>query len=133
MTKHPIRTLLGLPFSDRQKRRGRQRKPLDEAEFVREIMVGGGDRAAAILVWKKLQDWVCAENFTPYPSDNLENVFGIAEEELDEDLILSILQELSVPPPSDEALSVFGRIDTPLRVAQLVARCRAEKGAVSQP
>jgi hypothetical protein len=130
---YQIRKLLGLPFSYRQRRLGRERKPLDEAAFVHEITGDDGDHAAAILLWKRLQGWVYAENFAPYPSDDLEKVFGIAEEELDEDLILSILQELSVPPPSDEALSRFGRINTPLRVAQLVGRCRGDCGVVSGP
>jgi hypothetical protein len=121
---NPVKHLLGMPFSGRQARLAQKREALNEAEFVRRIADEGGDRDAATVLWTKLLNLRYPDNFTPYPSDSLLKVFGIAEEELDEDLILAILKELNVRPPSKELLSQFGAIDTPLRVAQLIALCR---------
>jgi len=72
----------------------------------------------------RLKDWTYSDAFTPYPADDLQNVFGIAEEELDEELILGILLELNVPLPSEESRQSIGPVQTPLQVASFVARCR---------
>jgi hypothetical protein len=73
---------------------------------------------------RRLKEWTVVPDFTPYPGDSSGSVFGIAEEELDEDLILSMLRELAVPIPTKAQVSAFGPVDTPLRIAQLVALCR---------
>jgi hypothetical protein len=127
MSDSLLQTLLALPLSVRQKRLTRGRKALTAAEFVQQITDQGGDRDAAVLIWRHLADWGYVAGFTPYPTDNLPSVFGIDEEELDEDLILSILTELKLPVPSQEFLAQFGSVDTPLRVAELAAQCRKSK------
>jgi hypothetical protein len=119
-----IKNLLGFPFSSRQGRLARERQALSETEFVQRIVGQGGDALAAAALWRRLKEWTCVNDFTPYPTDSLGSVFGIAEEELDEDLLLGILRELGLSTPSNELLSEFGVVDTPLRVAQLVAQCR---------
>jgi hypothetical protein len=119
-----VERLFGVPFSWRQRRLARFRSPLTESDFVKSITEFGGDRMAAVVLWRRLKDWTSVRDFTPYPGDSLGFVFGIAEEELDEDLILDVLKELAVPIPTQAQLSAFGPIDTPLRIAQLVAFCR---------
>ena len=88
---------------------------------MQQIVSQGGDRDAAIAVWEELKDSTHGNGFTPAPSDSLSSLFGIAEEELDEDLILAILQKLNVPIPDQEFVSAFGVVDTPLQVARFVA------------
>src|SRR5688572_16990107 len=91
MTIHSnIQRLLGIPFTWRQRRLLDTRAPLDEAAFVDQVVAGGGDRAAAASLWARLRDWIYVEGFTPYPCDDLEHVYGIAEEELDEELVLGL-------------------------------------------
>jgi hypothetical protein len=119
-----IQKLLMLPITLRQRRLARARQRLTASEFVQRIVDQGGDEAAAVILWNHLEDWCVADGFTPHPSDNLGWVFGLGAEELDEDLILRMLEDLHVPIPTWEFLEEFGVIDTPLRVAQLVARCR---------
>jgi hypothetical protein len=97
---------------------------LTESEFVQRILEQGGDHMAAVAVWGRLREWCFVEGFTPYPGDSLAWVFGIAEEELDEDLILGILTELNLQPPNEQLLKDFGPVDTPLRVALLVGLTR---------
>lgn len=53
-------------------------------------------------------------------------VYGIAEEELDEDLVLGILWHPNVTPPSAETLSSLGVIDTPIKIAQFVRQARQQ-------
>lgn len=63
-------------------------------------------------------------NHSRVPSDRLGTVYGIAEQELDADVILSIFRDLNIAPPSNRFLAEFGVVDTPIRIAQLVATCR---------
>jgi hypothetical protein len=91
-----------------------------------QIEEAGGDKIAAGFVHCKLSEWVVADNFTPYPEDNLHSVYGIAEEELDEDIILCLFEEMKIPLPSRDFLAVFGAVDTPLKIAQLVSSSRGE-------
>jgi hypothetical protein len=102
-----------------------KRHALTQLKFIERIRDQGGDAAAAASLWRRLMaEWIYAENFHPEPTDDLSTTFGIAEEELDEDLILSILRELNIDPPPHQFVKGFGPIATPLQVAQFIARCR---------
>ncbi|MGE5833238.1 MAG: hypothetical protein ACM4AI_02040 [Acidobacteriota bacterium] len=127
MSKGLTNFLFRLPFSLRQRHLARDRKALTETEFVRRIMDQGGDPDAAISAWGRLRDWGYEEGFTPYPEDSLGSVFGITEEEKDEDLVLSILKELDVPVPSQETINGFGKVETLLQIAKFVAFCRKQE------
>lgn len=113
-----------MPFRLRQKRLAKEREPLTESDFVASIANAGGDPEAARLVHQELQGWLYAEGFTPYPSDDLERIYGIAEEELDEDLILGVFKQIGLQPPNSEAVKVFGKVQTPLDVARFVKVAR---------
>jgi hypothetical protein len=119
-----IQRLLALPFSLRQNRIANVRPALNEHEFVAQVSKAGGDKRAALLVYQKLGEWIYADGFTPYPEDHLGKLYGIADEELDEDLILDVLHQAGASPPNAEQIAAFGVIDTPLRIAQLVALAR---------
>lgn len=121
-----IQSVLALPFSGRQKQLGKARPPLGEDEFAKQISDAGGDREAAFIVYRKLSEWTYVKGFTPYPVDDLGKIYGIAEEELDEDMILDVLNSLGVPPPSKERVAAFGAVKTPLQITQLVSLARAE-------
>lgn len=97
---------------------------MDESEFVQKIGAMGGDEEAAWLIRTRLLDWIYFAGFTPYPEDKLSQIYGIAEEELDEDLILGIFRHLKIEPPTAEALRAFGPINTPIQIAQLVRQVR---------
>lgn len=120
-----LQTVLALPFSRRQKRLASSRPALDEVEFTNRIVDAEGDRESATIIYRKLCDWVYAQGFTPYPDDNLVRIYGMAEEELDEDMILAVLDQLRVPPPNAEQLKRFGLVETPMKVAQLVSFARS--------
>ena len=75
-----LEALLALPFSFRQRRLAQARQSLSETEFVKQIIAQGGDEKAGVAVWRHLSDWGYVDGFTPYPTDSLGAVFGIAEE-----------------------------------------------------
>jgi hypothetical protein len=119
-----LRFLFALPFSYRQKKLTASRSPIDKEQFVSRISAAGGDERAAAIVWDTLLAGWVIEGFTPYPDDSLRRVYGVADEELDDDLIARTLEELHLPIPDRDVVERFGIIDSPCRVAQLVSECR---------
>jgi hypothetical protein len=119
-----IKYLFGLPFSRRQKKLAADRMPMTKAAFVADIVASGGDSQAASLVWDRLAAWRIVESFTPYPDDSLSRVFGIADEELDDDLIVRMFEELNLILPEQKPVREFGVIDSARRAAQFVSLCR---------
>ena len=124
MANSIIQSILALPFSKRQKRLLARRSALSMSDFIRQICAAGGDKEAAEIIYAKLQDCIYVDGFTPYPNDSLGSIFGIAEEELDEDIILDILNQLNLALPSPDLVASFGPIDTPAGVAKLVSVTR---------
>ncbi|MEL6364516.1 MAG: hypothetical protein AAFR11_06725 [Pseudomonadota bacterium] len=119
-----VAKLLMFPFYGRQKRLASKRPSLSEEEFVRRCSETSEDQPAASYVFRHLLEHTLHTAFTPYPDDCLEKVFGIAEEELDEDLILALLRDQQVPPPTDEDVRKFGPVRTPADVVAFVRFAR---------
>lgn len=119
-----VQKFLALPFSARQSALAKKRTAISHSDFVSLITRSGGDAGAADLIHSKLQDWIYHNSFTPHPDDSLSAVFGIAEEELDEDIIMDVLATLGLSAPPQQEVTAFGPIDTATRVAQFVALAR---------
>lgn len=119
-----LQRLLSMPFYDRQRKLARERPPLTKEEFISRVEIAGGDIEAATALYGKLEEWVVADEFTPYPEDSLLTVYGIAEEELDEDIILQIFDKLKIPLPSPASIAAFGIVDTPISIARLASISR---------
>lgn len=117
--------LFAFPLARRQRTLMADRSPMNEADFSLAISDAGGDAPAAPLIRSKLMRIVVEPGFTPYPEDSLYRVFGLADEDLDEDLILAVLIELGLEPPDQASVLSFGAIDTPLRIAQFVTFTRS--------
>lgn len=77
-------------------------------------------REAANMLWVKLIEARVDDQFTPYPDDNLLQVFGLVDEDLDEDVILDIIQEMGSKVPTSEALAQFGSVNTPADIVRLI-------------
>ena len=117
-------SFLALPFTLRQRRLSKSRPPFSGKDFVAAITQRGGDASAAGWMWDHLKDSVYYKSFTPYPDDSLASVFGIAEEELEIDIITTLLERASISLPTTEILQEFGPVATPLQVALLVSHMR---------
>ncbi len=124
--RNVVSAVLNPPFFLRQRRLGRNREPIGKDEFVRRICNAAGDESAAALIWDFLADFILAPGFSPYPDDDLGLVFGLGEEDLDEDLICGTLTQLGLPLPTQAIIDEFGAVDTPLRVAHLAVRMAQE-------
>jgi hypothetical protein len=116
--------VLGFPFAYLQRKLSSSRPAITEAEFIARIERAGGDSEAARLIWKELLDSWVNPRFTPYPEDDLLRVYGIADEELDDDLILETLRKLGLPIPDQQHILDFGPVSSPLRFAQFISMCR---------
>lgn len=125
MTNGVIQRLLAQPFTFRQLKLSKSRPPLSQAEFASRVAQAGGASDAAIIVHSKLQDWIYHDGFSPYPDDSLSWIFGIAEEELDEDIIFDLLTNLDLPVPPKAIIEKFGPIDSAADIARFVANVRS--------
>jgi hypothetical protein len=88
--------LLQLPFSARQKRLANDRPPITLNEFTEAISTSELGRDAARLLWEELNAVKVVSEFSPYPDDNILTIYGLAEEDLDEDTILRIAEKLGI-------------------------------------
>lgn len=120
MISEILKSIFSMPFNLRQKRLTQSRDPLSKSKFVQQIVDNDGDMEAAEIIHQMLQDWIYVNEFTPYPTDNLETVFGIAEEELDEDIIQGILNQLNVATPSKTCIDSLGSVNTSIKIAKLI-------------
>jgi hypothetical protein len=123
-----FRFLTGLPFSYRQRRLAGARPPISKEQFVSMISTESADRHAAEKIWESLIAERLDENLAPYPDDSLIHVYGIAEEELDQDLIARVLKELDIPIPDRDFTKQFGAIDSPRGVVHFISACRHRVG-----
>jgi hypothetical protein len=124
--KCPLDLVFNALWYFRQRRAVRSRPSLTAHDFARLIQSCGGDAQAAHLIHKMLLRFVYARGFTPDPKDDLLYLYGIAEEELDEDLIAQVLSDLRIPAPSNHTIESVGSVRTPLDIAKLVRSARIE-------
>jgi len=115
-----IKKILEQPFLGRQERLAAGRLTMSKTDFVNNLASSEIGRRAALLLWDKLQDEKCSKDFYPHPDDNLANVFGLAEEDLDEDIILYIFRSLDITPPDSKVMMAFGPIETPRDIVRLI-------------
>lgn len=97
-----LKALFELPLVLRQRRSASGRAQMAKEEFVSETASTELGKLAAAIVWDKLSGLKAYGEFSPYPSDSLLNMFCLAEEDLDVDIIMDILKRLNcaVPDPS---------------------------------
>lgn len=63
-------------------------------------------------VWDALVDVAVVEDFKPHPDDDIGWVFGAAEEDLDEDIILALLHRCGCRVPTMEEMLPMDPVDT---------------------
>ena len=120
-----LKSLLEMPFSGRQRKLASTRLPISKTGFIEDSASTDLGKIAAAHLWQKLNGIKVDENFTPSPEDNLLSVYGLAEEDLDEDIILSIIREVGVGVPTKDTLEDFGPVHTPHDIIKLIERCEA--------
>ncbi|MBW4518014.1 MAG: hypothetical protein KME11_22665 [Timaviella obliquedivisa GSE-PSE-MK23-08B] len=85
-----------------QYRLKRSRKGQNRQSFVRYFIVEGIPEAIAIEVYRYLQKLQLVKNFPVSPEDNIEQVYGLQDEDLTE-AIVAIAQICRVPIPPENS------------------------------
>lgn len=112
--------LIVSPLARRQRKLALGRQSLTELDFVNQVSSNALGRAAASLLLRKLTERVFCEEFSPYPNDDLLLTYGLAEEDLDIDVVLDIIKTVKCPMPSREVLASIGPITTPHDIIRLI-------------
>jgi hypothetical protein len=121
--------LVQFPFRRRQKAARKERDGVTRKGFVEQLAAAPAEKRAAGLLWDLLVEAAVVDDFRPLPDDGLLELYGLAEEELDEDLILPILQAMELPPPCPATLSEIGEVKTPRDVMRLIRAARGSEVA----
>ena len=93
---------------------------MSKERFVDFVATSDLGRLAAGLLWEKLMEAKVCDELTPYPDDDLHKVFGLAEEDLDEDIVLAVIEETRSTIPSKDVLEKFGAVNTPADIVRLI-------------
>lgn len=113
-----------LPFSWRQRRAMETRTAITRDAFVNAAARTPFEAEVAAEVWQRLRHEAVTDDFRPLPSDNLGELYGIAEEELDEDLILSLISQFGVRVPHQNVIDAFGPVETAEDVVRFISYLR---------
>ncbi|HLL30426.1 MAG TPA: hypothetical protein VK403_05470 [Allosphingosinicella sp.] len=108
-----------LPFSWRQQRVQAQRNSVSRERFIAALANNEIEVRAAGHLWDKLREIAVVRDFRPCPEDDFLHLYGLADEDLDEDVILAILTVMEREPPSPAALQRIGKIRSPREFMQL--------------
>jgi hypothetical protein len=97
-----VKCVVEWPLARSQRRLVKERIPISEAMFLAHFQRAGIDGGVAAAAWRVLRSEALVDGFTRAPEDDLEQVFKIAEEDLD-DMVLALLRECQcrIPPPGE--------------------------------
>jgi hypothetical protein len=112
--------LVQLPFSWRQLKVRARRNDMTRERFVAALATNDAEELAAGILWDKLTEVAVIPDFRPDPDDDFLYLYGLADEDLDEDIILEILTLLGLKPPSPSELQTVGQISSPRDFIRLV-------------
>jgi hypothetical protein len=124
----------GWPFAGRQKRVMQTRSGLSKEEFTHMFSVREISPEIAGRVWDAVIDWCDIDGFTPHPDDDLGWLYGLGEEDLDEDIILALLEHFDCYIPThDEMVSEGVTTRTVGEVVTFIDRMQKRKRRVESP
>ena len=114
-----LKNLLEFPLEKTQAGLAASRSPISKADFVDRAGKTEKGRKVAGFVWEKLDVLKVVSQFSPDPADDLLRVYGLAEEDLDEDIILESLRAAGLRTPTQEEVKRAGPINTPADIVKL--------------
>jgi hypothetical protein len=115
-----LKALVERPLLLKQRRLAANRPAMPKEQFIDTIASTELGRSAASMLWRKLVEATICDQFTPYPDDDLLKAFGLAEEDLDEDIILDIIKATGSVIPDRSMLKSFGSVNTPSDIIRLI-------------
>ena len=128
-----ILSVLEWPLRRRQTRLMKSRGSYTKEDFARFFEQQAVPQKILDEVWDAIVDVAVVEDFKPHPEDNLEKDFGLADEDLDEDVILALLHRCGCRvPPVEEALQ-WGPVDTVADLVRFLTEMSPERQAQDEP
>lgn len=106
-----LQRILDWPFRGRQLHAMKARESYTMSSFQEQLTDAGGDSEVIQEVWAILRDHAI-DGFKPKPEDNLQYIFGLAEEDLDEDVVLKLLKICNCRVPTEGELALMNPVDT---------------------
>jgi hypothetical protein len=96
---------------------------MTQQAFVQDIAASGWRADAAALVWDRLVESGVDPSFSPYPDDDLADLFDCVEEDLEDGLIIETCRRLGLEIPTQALVDQVGLVDTPRQVVRLISLC----------
>jgi hypothetical protein len=115
---------LQIPFSRRQHKARAGRDDVTRERFIAALAADDVEMLAAGILWDKLVEVAVVPDFRPEPEDDFTYLYGLADEDLDEDIIMGLLNELELPLPSIKTVGGIGPIKSPRLLMSLVGAAR---------
>lgn len=115
-----IHRIFDWPFRGRQLRAMKSRDHYNQNDFVRSLIDAGADADVISDVWTILAGQAI-DGYKPHPEDDLQYLFGLSDEDLDEDVILKLLETHHCQVPSDSELKMIGPINTARDLVMMVS------------
>src|SRR5712671_7945474 len=106
-----MQRVFGWPFRGRQLRAMASRYSYSRDDFRKYFAATGAASNVIDAVWETLIDHAVIE-FKPMPEDNLQYIFGLADEDLDIDVVLQLLKNCGCRIPKPDEIEKMGSIDT---------------------
>jgi len=119
-----IQRMLDWPFRGRQLRAMQLREGYGKKDFEEQLINAGADSEIIEQVWAILADHA-VDGFKPKPEDNLQYMFGLAEEDLDEDVILRLLEGNGCHIPGESEVAELGRVNTVENLVMFVSSLKS--------
>jgi hypothetical protein len=101
------------------------RESYTKNNFQEQLSKAGGDSEVIEEVWVILTDYAI-DGFKPKPEDNLQYIFGLAEEDLDEDVVLKLLETYNWRIPNESELASMKPVDTVQDLVMLVSALKPQ-------
>jgi len=77
---------------------------------------------AASRLWDLLVDAAVIEDFRPMPDDHFHWLYGLAEEDLDDDIILRLIDEMKIHRPEPKSVEDLVEISSPRDLIRLLSK-----------
>lgn len=113
-------SIVQFPFRQRQRRARAQRGWVTSDVFCQALGIRPDERPIAESIWDLLVEAAVIDDFRPLPDDSFLHMYGLAEEDLDEDIILKLLTRFGLAPPKDHVVDEVGEIASPIELMQLI-------------
>ena len=123
-----LQRILDWPFRGRQLRAMNLREGYTKDHFQEQLLNAGADTETIEQVWTLLADHA-VEGFKPKPEDNLQYLFGLAEEDLDEEVILALLEANGCHIPNESEVARMGPLDSVHDLVMFVSSLKPGRGS----